>query len=145
MFNCFPCNYIHWTDVSCKFQMQVADNFLNLTALQHVMLMAIDKHLNSSPLFTMSNHMTFYKKKYFSYFNGHSSQLFYVQVNSTKFYLWKHFFQKLTFIFHISAVKFVLQSVHESNAVLNVRQEEISTTVVKYIPQNQTLSVGYST
>ncbi len=34
---------------------------------------------------------------------------------------------------------------HESNAVLSVRQEEISATVVKYIPQNQTLCVGYNT
>ena len=33
MFNCLPCNYIHRTDVLCKFQMQVTSNFWNLTAL----------------------------------------------------------------------------------------------------------------
>jgi hypothetical protein len=33
----------------------------------------------------------------------------------------------------------------ESNAVLSLQQEEISATEVKYIPQNQTLCVGYNT
>lgn len=50
-----------------------------------------------------------------------------------------------SFYFHIRAGKFVLESMHESNAVLSVRQEEISATVVKYISQNQTLCVGYNT
>jgi hypothetical protein len=34
---------------------------------------------------------------------------------------------------------------HESNAVLNFRQEKVSAIIVIYILQNQTLSVGYNT
>lgn len=33
---------------------------------------------------------------------------------------------------------------HETRAVLSVRQEEVSATVVRYISQNQTLCVGYN-
>lgn len=33
---------------------------------------------------------------------------------------------------------------HESQAVLSMRQEDITATVVKYIPQTQSLCVGYN-
>ena len=75
-----------------------------------------------------------------------------IQVNTTKFYLWKHIKQKLCYI---RAGKFVpttnvvicptLQCTHESNAVLNFLQERVSAIIFIYIPQNQTLSVGYNT
>lgn len=33
---------------------------------------------------------------------------------------------------------------HETQAVLSIRQEEVWATVVRYIPQSQTLCVGYN-
>lgn len=38
----------------------------------------------------------------------------------------------------------MLESMHESGAVLSTRQEDITATVVKYIPQTQSLCVGYN-
>ena len=132
MFNCLPCNYIHRTDVLCKFQMQVTSNFWNLTALYfHFWNLHRREpcyfagNWPTFELFTLSKQMTLYKNKFFSYFNGYSSQLLYVQVNTTKF-ICKHFIQNWKIIFYVRAVKFVLQSVHECNAVLYVRQYSFS-------------------
>lgn len=42
------------------------------------------------------------------------------------------------------AGKFVLESMQENQAVLSVRQEEVRVSVIKYIPQNKSLCVGYN-
>ncbi|XP_057381407.1 protein ELYS-like isoform X2 [Daphnia carinata] len=99
----------------------------------HVMLLAVDQHFKFSA-------------------GTHQLDLNIVHYVTTDDILQKRVFFKPPVVLVIPlndsmyrAGRFVLESMHESNAVLSVRQEEVSATVVKYIPQNQTLCVGYNT
>ena len=53
--------------------------------------------------------------------------------------------QYLNVIYHFRAGRFVLESMHESHEVLSKPQEEVCVTALRYIPQNQSLCVGYNT
>ena len=65
--------------------------------------------------------------------------------NNKTFYQFDVSFLNLLHKWNFRAGRFVLESMHETQAVLSVRQEEVCATVLRYIPQNQTLCVGYNT